>query len=124
MNVRVIRSMFVFTVALIAMSAFQSASARPIIIIKDPALYVWTGNSPCVNGPGFCERWIIIALAAKDAKPDFDYTNTGDIQMIASVKQREAFLADVVNQGPIPAELEPFDNAVVIPTIDLDGDLN
>lgn len=123
MNVRVIRSMFVFTVALIAVSAFQSASARPIIIIKDPALYVYPGSFPCVNGPGFCERWIIIALAAKDAKPDFDYSQTGNIQMAASVQQRQAFLADV-NLGPIPASLEPFDNAVVIPTIDLDGGLN
>ena len=97
----------------------QSASAR-IIIVKEitPAGgLVWQGGGvPCTNGPGYCRRFVVVAvLRAPNPKPPIDYTKSDPVYLYTYPARGEAELG-VTGDLPVPKEYIPEEGQEIIPT--------
>lgn len=122
MSIRVARRVMALVLFMMSTAVLQSFAARPIIIIRDPQIYFYPGSFPCNPGPGYCTRYIIIALAQANQPVNHDYSKTGNVQMASSVSQSTAYLADITGV-PVTSSLLANDKDVVIPTYEMDGGL-
>lgn len=100
-------------------SAQSVTAAQATSAASAGGLYVYPGHFPCVNGPGFCRRIIIIIIRNYSGIPNQDYRVAGNVQMGISEKQGVGYIADITG-ADVPDSRLLQKGEIAIPTVSYD----
>lgn len=127
MRLRTFFGALALSAALFCTAAVTESSAQaPTAVVGAAApsranLYVYPNQFPCVPGPGFCRRIIIIIIidAASVCSPTHDYRATGNVQMAVNKTEEVAWIADVTGADiPESMVLQKGETAIATKTLE------